>query len=155
MADLYPDYKQAIKDVIEEGFYPGKLITHEWLEVHLKLDKSDSNYAFSKLSKVEAFKKELLEDYKIHLQSVRGKGYRVVPPEEQTENAMDITLSGVQKSLRKGMNHLRNVDTKRLNDFKKKENTDAMTRVAAMSSMFRREKKEIKKGGVDLYIQKN
>jgi len=140
MISIYPEHKQAVIDIMEEGFFPGKLITHEWLKEHLKLNENDINYPFIKLSRVEAFKKELLENYKIHLDSVRGKGYRVVPPEEQTEVAVTNTMNGIQKNIKRGINYLQNVDIAKLTDIKKRENTDALGRIASISGMVKRER---------------
>jgi hypothetical protein len=135
---LYPDHRQAIADLIIEGVEPGKIISHEWLDQHLRLDRRSSDYPFKRLAGVEAFKTQLLVENKIHLHSIRGKGYIIVSPEDQTKVAVDEAMNGIRKSIQKGVLRLTNVDLERLSDDGRKENADAISRVAAIGGMVKR-----------------
>ena len=136
---IYPDHKQAVIDILSDGAEPGKLITHEWLDKHLRLDPNASDYPFKRMSGVEAFKTQLLIEHKIHLQSVRGKGYMVIAPENQTRSAIEDAMAGIGKSIQRGVLRLTNVDAERLTDDGRKENTDALSRLAALGGMAKKQ----------------
>ena len=136
---IYPDHKQAIIDLLSEGAEPGKLIAHEWLDHHLRLNPNAKDYPFKRLSGVEAFKTQLLVEHKIHLQSVRGKGYMIVAPENQTRVAIEDAMAGIGKSIQRGVLRLTNVDAERLSDDGRKENTDALSRLAALGGMAKKQ----------------
>lgn len=136
---IYPDHKQAIIDLLSEGAEPGKLIAHEWLDHHLRLNPNAKDYPFKRLSGVEAFKTQLLVEHKIHLQSVRGKGYMIVAHENQTRVAIEDAMAGIRKSIQRGVLRLTNVDAERLTDDGRKENTDALSRLAALGGMAKKQ----------------
>ena len=136
---IYPDHKQAVIDLLAEGAEPGKLITHEWIDQHLRLNPSAKDYPFKRMAGVEAFKTQLLVEHKIHLQNVRGKGYMIVAPENQTRVAIDDAMSGIGKSIQRGVLRLTNVDAERLTDDGRKENTDALSRLAALGGMAKKQ----------------
>lgn len=137
-AFLYPDYRQAVADLISEGAEPGKIITHEWLDQHLKIDRNSKDYPFKRLSGVEAFKTQLLIENKIHLQTIRGKGYMIVAPEDQTKVALSDAMNGVGKCIQKGITRLTNVDVEMISGDGRKENADAISRLAALGGMAKR-----------------
>ena len=136
---IYPDHKQAVADLLHEGAEPGKLISHEWIDQHLRLDPNAKDYPFKRMSGVEAFKTQLLVEHKIHLQSVRGKGYMIVAPENQTRVAIEDAMAGIGKSIQRGVFRLTNVDAERLSDDGRKENTDALSRLAALGGMAKKQ----------------
>lgn len=136
---LYPDHRQAVADLISEGVEPGRIVTHEWLDQHLRLDRKLKDYPFKRLSGVEAFKTQLLVENKIHLQTIRGKGYVIVAPEDQTKVAVEDAMNGIGKSIQKGVLRLTNVDAERLSDDGRKENADALSRLAALGGMAKRQ----------------
>jgi hypothetical protein len=136
---IYPDHRQAVKDLLDEGVSPGKLIPHDWIDDHLRLDNKAHDYPFKRMSGLEAFKEELLVYHKIHLQNVRGKGYVIIAPENQTKVAVDEAMHGVGKSIAKGMMRLTNVDAERLTDDGRKENADALSRMAALGGMTKKQ----------------
>lgn len=140
MTKLFPEYEQAIDDLLQEGIEYGRVITHEWLDKHLELDVSSPNYGFDKLSRFENFRNRLVEKYKIHLKNVKGEGYRILPPEEQTVSAVKETFKSISRTVRKGIFYLSNVDTTKLSSEQKKENTDALVRMSGLKGMVKKEK---------------
>lgn len=132
---LFPDYKQAIDDFLSEGFLPGQVISHEWIDDHLRLNSSDPLYAWQRFGRICQFKATLMEEHKIHLRSIRGIGYEVIAPQEQTKTAVDDAMRTIGMTLGKAAKRLMNVDVAQLDDSGKKENSDAMSRIAALNGM--------------------
>ena len=120
-AKEFPDYKQAVSDFIEMNPEAGTLITHEWLDEHLRLDKNSKDYPWKKMSAVADFRRELLEDYQIDLRSIHGKGYYVVSSENQAELAYKDTKTAIKKNLMNGIRRAVNTDTNKLTDEQKKK----------------------------------
>src|SRR3546814_20027883 len=92
---LLPSWKQAVQDFLQEYRY-GDLVPLDWLEQRFGmpgLAESQRLTAdqfrerqFTWLGNLEAFKAELLKEHQVLLESVRGKGYRWIPPHEQTRS---------------------------------------------------------------------
>jgi len=140
---LYPQWKQAVLDFIESGFEPGVVITHEWLHAHfgMREPKTVEEYKKQELEFLNAFvsfKDELLNDYQIALRSVRGEGYTIVPPREQTKAALDSGRKEIRKALKKTGSWLINIRHDCLTDNERKENTDAIAKLAQMKTTIRR-----------------
>ena len=115
----YPDYRQAVNDFVEMNPEAGTLITHEWLDTHLMLDKTAKNYPWKKMSAVADFRRELLEDHQIDLRSIHGKGYYVVSSENQAETAYRDTKAAIKKKMSDGIRRAVNTNTAKLTDEQK------------------------------------
>ena len=74
----YPEYLQAVEDFLAANPTEGEIVTHEWLDEHLDLRPGTDGYAMRKMSRVQGFRKELLEKHQVDLKNVLGKGYYVV-----------------------------------------------------------------------------
>lgn len=143
----HPLHKQAVQDFIDEFQY-GDMVSHDWLEEHFGMPAiHDSKRLtadqfrerqFEWLANVEAFKSELLKEHQICLQSVRGQGYRWVPPHEQTEVALTEFQRGAKKIFSAAGSKLRNLRVLELTDEERRENIDAVARLSALSGMSRR-----------------
>ena len=77
--------KKAIKEFDRKKFKDGDLISHHFLAYALNVDQEDSS---SFMFRVERFKEYLLTERKIYLKSVYGKGYLIIPPDEQVTEAI-------------------------------------------------------------------
>lgn len=146
----YPAHKQAVEDFLKEFKY-GDLVGHDWLEVRFgmpsvgesKLLTQEQFKArqFEWLASVEAFKDELLKEHQVCLQSVRGRGYRWVPPHEQTSVAMDELGRNVRKVFRGAGQKLRHLRITELTDEQRKTSLDAVAKLSALQGMARKELK--------------
>lgn len=144
----YPAHKQAVDDFLKEFKY-GDLVGHDWLEARFgmpsvgesKLLTQEQFKArqFEWLASVEAFKEELLKDHQVCLQSVRGRGYRWVPPHEQTGVAMDELGRNVRKVFRGAGQKLRHLRITELTDEQRKISLDAVAKLSALQGMTRKE----------------
>jgi hypothetical protein len=140
----YPLWRQAVQDFIAEFEY-GDIVGHDWLETRfgmpglaedqqLTSDKFRERQ-FEWLANVEAFKTELLRDHQICLQSIRGKGYRWVPPNEQTDIAVADFQRGAKKIFSSAGQKLRNLRLSELSDGERKSNIDAVAKLSALQGM--------------------
>ncbi len=121
----HPSYKQAVDDFLKEFKY-GDLVGHEWLEARFGMPSMTDSKSltvekfrerqFEWLANVEAFKSDLLKHHQVCLQSVRGRGYRWVPPHEQTEVAVSELGRNVRKAFRGSGEKLRNLRITELTD---------------------------------------
>jgi hypothetical protein len=146
----YPAHKQAVEDFLKEFKY-GDLVGHEWLEARFGMPSvGDSKLLtqeqfkarqFEWLASVEAFKDELLKEHQVCLQSVRGRGYRWVPPHEQTGVAMDELGRNVRKVFRGAGQKLRHLRITELTDEQRKTSLDAVAKLSALQGMARKELK--------------
>lgn len=143
----FPVYKQAIDDFLKEFVY-GDLVGHEWLEARFGMPSMTDSKSmtvdefrgrqFEWLANVEAFKSDLLKQHQVCLQSVRGRGYRWVPPHEQTNVAIDEFDRGVRKVFRNTGQKLRNLRITELTDEQRRSNLDAVAKFSALQGMSRK-----------------
>lgn len=139
-----PRWKQAVEDLLAEFGY-GEMVTHEWMEKRFGMPSLDDSQRltveqfrdrqFEWLANVEAFKAALLKDHQVCLQSVRGEGYRWVPPHEQTGVAVKEFESNARKVFRAAGSKLRNLRHLELTDDQRRANMDAVAKVSALSGM--------------------
>lgn len=144
---LLPEWRQAVKDFFAAGFKEGDIVSHRWLEDHFGMpelaeDKpllpADwSTRQFVWLRNIEAFRTELLENHQIFLNSVYGEGYRLVPPREQTAIAQERFERDAKRSYRKAATTLKHVRIGDLTEAERKENLDAIARIAMLRGMHR------------------
>ena len=112
---------------IASNFGDGKLIAHEWLKEKFGLKKleledfenvSDFLKAieiqqFSYMSLVDKLRWDLLKEYKMYIRNVRGEGYEILRPEDQTQYGYDSFIDDVKKAIRIAgliMNNVQPVD---------------------------------------------
>jgi len=146
MGDLtkFPLYKQAVEDFISEFSY-GDMVSHSWLEEHFGMPtiaetkqmtaEQFRERQFEWLANVEAFKSDLLKEHQICLQSVRGQGYRWVPPQEQTEVAVTEFQRGAKKIFSSAGSKLRNLRMTELTDDQRKASMDTIAKLSALQGM--------------------
>lgn len=144
----YPGYKQAVEDFLGQFKY-GDLVDHKWLEERFGMPSIADTKSltvdefrerqFEWLANVEAFKSDLLKQHQVCLQSVRGKGYRWVPPHEQTEFAVGEMGRNLRKAFRDGGSKLRNLRIAELTSDQRRDNLDAVAKIAALRHMARKE----------------
>ena len=142
---LYPEWKQAVEDFLSEHVADGEILTHAWLEQRFGMKPlgnddvlTPSEYQdrqFTWLRNLDAFRDELLESHRIFLASVPGRGYRVVPAQEQTAVAQEKFEREARKAYRRAANTLRHVRVDQLSEPERKENSDAIAKLAMLRGM--------------------
>lgn len=144
---LLPEWRQAVRDFLAAGFKEGDIVSHAWLERHFGMSELDeskpllpidwSARQFTWLRNIEAFRAELLENHQVFLSSVYGEGYRLVPPREQTAIAQERFEREAKRSYRKAANTLKHVRVGELTEAERRENLDAIARIAMLRGMHR------------------
>lgn len=144
---LFPVWRQAVQDFLKDFTYGG-VVTHAWLEQHFgmpqlgdrqRLTAADfSKRQFEWLQNIDAFKDELLREHDVCLQSVRGEGYRWVPPSEQSKVATDAFEKDAKRVFKVAAQRLRHVRVDELNDEQRRENADAIAKLASLRGMTRK-----------------
>lgn len=140
--------EEALRRFHESGFNDGDLITHEWLAWSLALPEPATAAEFREqqfvvLERVEQFKSALLTQHQIALQSVRGKGYRVVPPAEQARYAAEEASRHIEKGLKRGDQLLSHTRLDALSDDERRRHIDTESRMASLASMASRGRRDI------------
>lgn len=112
---------------IVEEFGDGKHISHDWLKEQFGLEKLQlENFEsaedfiqaftlqqFAYMNVVDAVRWGLLEQEKMYLVNVRGEGYVIMRPEDQTQFAYDGFIADIKKAIKVAgliMNNVQPVD---------------------------------------------
>lgn len=141
---LFPRWRQAVRDFLAEFEY-GDTVSHDWLAEHFGMPTLDEaaqitpaefrNRQFEWLASIDAFRQELLTQHQVCLQSVRGLGYRWVPPHEQTSVASTDFERDIKKSFRVVGQKLRHTRVAELTDDERRIHSDAIAKVSALKGM--------------------
>lgn len=147
-AILHPAWKEAVAEFIRSGFRPGDVISHDWLFDNFQLERpkhltylDGKTVELEKLASFQRFKQELLEEHLVALRAVRGVGYQIVPPEDQTRLFYREGVRKIARTLQKTADYMTFVDTHKLTAAELKENSDAQARVSNMAAMFSRSRR--------------
>lgn len=142
---MLPEWRQAVKDFLLSDFKCGDIIPHAWLESHFGMAPLDDSKPmlpadwnarqFVWMGSMEAFRADLLETHQVFLSNVFGQGYRVVPPREQTSVAQDKFEREAKKSYRSAATILKCVKVSELTEPERKENIDAIAKLAMLRGM--------------------
>jgi hypothetical protein len=141
----FPIWKNAVELAINQFDY-GSEISHEWLLDALELTQPADritaqeyrDYQLRLLSAIESFRDAMLRDHDMMLVNVRGKGYVIATPGEQSGIAMRDMGRDLRKNLRKTGQKLKHTNVEKLSDDEAKRRSDAIGKLAALSSMTRR-----------------
>ena len=136
---LHPAWRQSVRDFLTEFKY-GDIVPHSWLVEHFGLPLPDDRISaaafqarqFEWLAAIEAFKSVLLHDHQVLLQSVRGEGYRWVPPAEQTQAATKEFERDARKAFRTAGSKLKNIRHMELTDEQRRTNVDALAKLSQL-----------------------
>lgn len=140
--------EKAIEQFMADKFADGQLISHDWLTWALNLPKPKTaqemvNCQFVILDRVEQFKEALLTQHQIYIVSVRGKGYRIVPPSDQAFIAIDTAMRGVRREFSKCKEVMKHTRIAELDSDQAKRHLDAQVKVSALSGMIGKGKREV------------
>jgi len=138
----------AVDDFFKKGFSDGDVLSMHWVKESLDIKEpkklSEVNrIQFETLQKINMFKTELLTKHNIALRNVRGSGYMVVPPKEQTYYAIEEGVKHFNKGIKKAENLLDNMRISKLNSEDKKRHTDTQVKFSAIKGIMSRQKKDM------------
>lgn len=143
---IFPAWKQAVQDFLAQFQY-GDIVSHDWLVERFGLPRPDERMSvaafqarqFEWLAAIEGFKATLLHEHQVLLQSVRGEGYRWVPPAEQTNTATKEFAKEAGRVFRIAGSRLRNIRVGELTDAQRRENIDAQAKLSHLRGTVRQQ----------------
>lgn len=126
----------------------GDILSHDWLRFTLDIPKPKNlgeadEIQWMALARVEAFKEWLLVERKTVLKSVRGKGYWIVPPEDQAQVAAEEAMKLVQKGLERGSRMMEHARVDAMDNDARKRHTDTQVRLLGVGQMMRTQKRDV------------
>ena len=134
----YPAYLHAIDEILKQFTY-GDVIPKAWLSQEMEMPEPVSGtfsamkaYQFKMMAALEPLKEILLSEHKMLLYSVRGEGYLIVAPEQQTDVVWDKMRRVIHKELTRAVQGLFHLDVARLSDPARKHNADYQAKLASL-----------------------
>lgn len=137
-------WQNALAAFDSAEFYPGDIIPMSWFYEHFRVAELPADalcrvgdYQKERLifmGHMERFQKALAEEYDLILQNVRGQGYRIMPPAEQTGWTMDQGQREMTRALNKMHLRLTHIRLAELTDDQRRQNADAQAKLAALRS---------------------
>lgn len=137
---LHPEWKQALRMLIEMEPKPGDVISRDWLEEMLCLPDARTAEQWQArqlkwLQQFERLRDELLTTHQIWLRANGDGGYEVVPPAKQTELAYSDYSRQAFLKLKRMATVAKNVRLSELTDAERRANTDALAKMSMLVGM--------------------
>ena len=101
-------------------------------------EEARCEWEFKRLNAFEAARDKLLKEDKKLLVNVKGEGYRIVKPSEQTSSSVDAYAKRVQSATKKCFTELENVQLAMLSDSERAANSMARAKVSSIAGLTRR-----------------
>ena len=141
---LHPAWRQAESDLLAQGVTYGSLITQDWLDAAFGITPASTiaQHQRNELIRLRQFQElaaSLLENYRMMLAPVRGVGYSVVPPDQQTAVSMRRRTKEIRSAMAKMLREVKYVNDALLTDAQRKEHTDATAKLGQLRSMLRKQ----------------
>jgi len=128
----YKAIEEALQAYFRSGFRDGDLVSHDWLQSALDgAGKTQLQY----MDHFELFRAVLLREHQIALENVWGKGYRVVPPQDQARYAAQTASAHITRGLRKATALLHYTRRDEMTDAERQRHTDTEVRMGALAGM--------------------
>lgn len=142
----YPAWRAAISQLVrDKRLNPGAVF--EFAELYdlfmLKQPQPDTPMREADRAKLlflgqfAGFEEALLTEHQVALANIRGVGYRIVPPSEQTSWAENQGIGDVRKAVKKLSNRLTNVSFDALTSHERRANADALARLGMLGGMLK------------------
>lgn len=146
----YPAWKEALerfRSALEaDEFKYDSIVPHEWLFEAFGLQMPDDKMPWAKAKKVQLeymaqfvrFREAVQLEDLLYLEAERSLGYRIVPPNEQTQKAMERCSVEMSKALKAAARAVGNIRTQELSDQQKRENLDARAKISSIAGLSKR-----------------
>ena len=139
--------EEALRRFFTEGFQPGALLTHAWLQDALGVPEpkmANSIEAFRKwqftfMARLTAFQKVLLVTHNIALANVFGRGYRIVLSGEQSNWALHEFTREMRRALSKGVARATHVNLDALTVDERQAQSADLIRIRALREVLRKD----------------
>lgn len=145
---IVPWLQNAIDQFDKDGFKHGDTLSHDWIRWALEIPAPSTVAAaneaqFVLLHRFDAFREYLLVNRKIALQSVRGKGYWVVPPDEQAKVAAEEAMKLIRRGLATGTKILEHADHSKMSATASTRHTNVQVKMSGLKAMVNRQKRDV------------
>jgi len=137
---LDPIWLNAAEKAARQYDY-GDLIPLAWIRSELEIDPLEEGtyeqfkeLQFRTLTLMDQFRDHLLIHHCKALLNVRGQGYRIINPGQQTATAMSLLHQAIVRHLHATRKLLTAINFTRLSDDQIRENVDARNKVAAIQA---------------------
>ena len=142
--------QRAISLFCSEDRRDGDILTHEWirwaLEVPVPRKIEDAEQMqWMLLQRFDAFRDCLLINKKIALQSIRGIGYWIVPPNEQARVAAEEFMKSIHRGMERGVKIIDNTRCDQLNHVEMKLHTDTQIRLIGIKQLMIGKRRDVLK----------
>lgn len=140
---LSPAWKQALKELVEEGLPYGRVLDKAMLAAKFGLREpltaaDQCRFQMDFLQQFQELKAELLEEHRLDLRTMYGESaWEVVEPKAQTELAMDEGMKELRRAARKMARRLAFIRHEELDDDQRRKNADAQAKAAMLAGMMR------------------
>jgi hypothetical protein len=131
----------TVSNAAAAEFTYGGLISKQWLLDHFAMNepktgtkKDFEDFAFEFMQNIEGLKWYMLEHHKMYLDSVRGKGYLIIMPNQQSDVAMSNLRKFIYREISKAVSILSNVNYSLLTDDEIRLRDAHQGRLAGLSS---------------------
>ena len=146
---LLPAWRNAAAELFSGQYGFGDVIPHDVLQEALRLPEPTGKltraewdeWRLQLVAQLDALSDWLLEEKNMCLRSVRGEGYEIIPPADQTEFAMKQGRKRIRAELRKMGRRLSFVDHASLSQDERRSNADALARLSFMEQQFSKAKR--------------
>lgn len=142
---LYPAWRQAEKDLLEDGLTYGSVLTESDLKRAFNIGEPKSIADVKKLELLylqhyTALRDSLLINRRMMLvRSRHDDGYIVVRPEHQTRLSTKRRTKELKRAMQKWAREISHVETALLDDAQRKENSDAQAKLGMLHGMFKKQ----------------
>ena len=126
----------------------GDILSHDWIKFALQVPEVKTledaeEVQWILMSRLDAFRHWLLVERKTALQSVRGKGYWIVPPSEQARVAAVECMKQVRKGLQTADKVLSHARLDAMSDSERQRHTDTQVRLSGIGQMMTRQRRDV------------
>ena len=136
---LYPAWRQAVAQLDADGMLvPGKVIDKAWLDAAFGIQPPKSFDDVDKnrlrfVGQMSALRDDILTKRRLMLRAIDGTGYRIVPPQDQTDTALKDRGASIRREIRSLHCELAHVDHGALTAEQSKRNADALAQVGVLA----------------------
>lgn len=146
----FPAWKEALQRfrtaMENDEFTYDSIVPHEWLYDAFGIQMPDDKTPWAKAKKTQLeymaqfvrFRDAVQLEDLLYLEAERSLGYRIVPPNQQTQKAMERCSIEMNKALKAAARAIGNIRTQELTDQQKRENLDARAKVSSIAGLSKR-----------------
>lgn len=144
-----PEWVVLVERIVNE-FEIGQLIPHEWLRQLFLIKELDmrefpdsksfimavQEQQFEFLGLFENLRKDVLKNHSYLLVNIRGQGYRIIHPKDQSQYAYDQLVRDINKSFREANDIMTHVRTNIIDEDQKAKDRALFSKMGTFKQLF-------------------